>query len=81
MSWWDAAGMGGVFLMLAAYAAAAMGKLDPQRAPALIANLVGSLLVLLSLTQKFNLAAAAMEVAWFIVAAIGLVRLALRRPT
>lgn len=81
MSWWDAAGMGGVFLMLAAYAAAAMGKLDPQRAPALVANLVGSLLVLLSLTQKFNLAAAAMEVAWFIVAAIGLVRLALRRPT
>lgn len=81
MSWWDAAGMGGVFLMLAAYAAAAMGKLDPQRAPALVANLVGSLLVLLSLTQKFNLAAAAMEVAWFIVAAIGLIRLAVRRRT
>lgn len=81
MTWWDAAGMGGVFLMLAAYAAAAMGKLDPQRAPALVANLVGSLLVLLSLTQKFNLAAAAMEVAWFIVAAIGLGRLALRRRT
>jgi hypothetical protein len=42
-------------------------------------NLTGSLLVLWSLTFKFNLSAALMEGAWAVVAIYGLVRLALRR--
>lgn len=79
MTLWDAAGLAGVLMMLVAYAAAAMGRMDPQRAPALLCNLTGSLLVLLSLTQKFNMAAAVMEIAWFTVALIGLARLAFKR--
>ncbi len=79
MSLPDAAGLAGVFMMLTAYAAASLGRMDPQRAPALLCNLVGSGLVLWSLSRNFNLSATVMEVAWFLVAAVGLVRLALKR--
>jgi hypothetical protein len=79
MSWSDAAGLAGVLMMLVAYAAAAMGRMDPQRVPALMCNLVGSALVLLSLSRNFNLSAAVMESAWLLVAVAGLVRLALKR--
>jgi hypothetical protein len=80
----DGAGLAGVALILLAYAAATAGRLDPRRAPALIANLLGSLLILFSLlTDKFNLSASVMEAAWGVVALAGLARLAverLRRP-
>lgn len=75
MSLTDAAGLGGVVLILIAYAAAASGKLDPQRPAALAANLVGASLILLSLAKDFNLSAAAMEGAWALVSLAGLLRL------
>lgn len=65
--------------MLVAYAAAQTGRFDPAKAPSLLANLVGASLVMWSLTRDFNLSAFLMEAAWAVVAAIGLLRLALRR--
>jgi hypothetical protein len=79
MSLTDIAGLIGVFVMLAVYAAASAGKLDPTKAPALIGNLVGPALVLYSLSHDFNLSAAILEGAWALVAIIGLVRLAIKR--
>jgi hypothetical protein len=75
----DAAGLVGVALILAAYASAQLRWLDPLRAPALLMNLAGASLVLLSLTKRFNLAAFVMEAAWAVVALYGLLRIALRR--
>lgn len=75
----DAAGVVGVVLILVAYAGATTGRLDPKRAPALLLNLVGASLILLSLAYDFNLSAALMEGAWALVALTGLVRLALKR--
>lgn len=75
----DAAGVVGVVAMLAAYAGAQLGRLDPVKAPSLAINLVGASLVMLSLTHDFNLAAFLMEAAWAVVAAFGLIRLAIRR--
>lgn len=72
----DQAGVFGVGLVLVAYAGAAFGKLDARGWPSLALNLIGSLLILGSLTQAFNLSAALMEGAWAAVAAAGLVRLA-----
>jgi len=66
-------------MILAAYAGATSGKLDPKRAIALTLNLVGAGLILLSLSYDFNLSAVLMESAWAVVALIGLVRLALKR--
>ena len=79
MSLLDALGVVGVLLILAAYAGAQLGRLEPRRAPALLMNLVGACLILCSLLYKFNLAAALMEAAWALVALYGLGRLALRR--
>ena len=79
MSLPDAAGVFGVFLILVAYAGATSGRLHPQRAPALLLNLVGAALILVSLWFDFNLSAVIMETAWVLVAVGGLARLALRR--
>jgi hypothetical protein len=65
--------------MLFAYAGGQLGKLDMTALPALLMNLTGSLMVLWSLSFKFNLSAALMEGAWALVALYGLVKLALRR--
>ena len=79
MTAFDAAGLVGVVLILIAYAAAAWGKLDPERPLSLSANLIGASLILWSLLAgAFNLSAAVMEGAWALVAAGGLLRWALR---
>ena len=75
----DAAGLAGVLMILAAYAGATSGKLDPKRVTSLTLNLIGAGLILLSLTYEFNLSAFVMEAAWALVAVVGLLRLALRR--
>ena len=65
--------------MVFAYAASALGKLDPTRAPALLLNLVGSALVIYSLAYAWNLSSFVMEAVWFLVAVVGLVRLVMKR--
>lgn len=80
MSLADAGGLFGVFIILIAYAGAALGRLDPQRALSLFVNFAGALLILVSLlTASFNLSATAMEGAWALVSLAGLIRLALKR--
>jgi len=79
MRWSDIAGLLGVVLILAAYAAATAGRLHPKGAPSLAVNFVGASLILVSLTQSFNLSAAIVEGAWALIALVGLVRLAIGR--
>jgi hypothetical protein len=76
---WDGAGLLGVIAILVAYAGAQMRRLDPVKAPALLLNLVGAALILVSLVHDFNLSAFLMEAAWAVVAIYGLARLALER--
>ena len=69
-------------MILVAYAGAALGRLDAEGPVSLAANLVGACLILVSLLLgAFNLASTAMEGAWALVAAIGLVRWALSRKS
>ena len=75
----QAGGVLGVLLILAAYAGAQLGRLEPRQAPALVLNLTGATLILGSLAVRFNLAAALMEAAWALVALYGLIRLVLGR--
>ena len=79
MSAIDLVGVAGVALILVAYAGAQFGRLEPRRAPALLLNLVGACLILVSLAFRFNLAAVLMEAAWALVAIYGLARLLLAR--
>ena len=75
----DLLGVVGVLCILIAYAGATAKKLDPAQAPALLLNLTGALLILVSLYFDFNLSAVLMEAAWVLVAVYGLVQLALGR--
>ena len=75
----DLLGVVGVLCILIAYAGATAKKLDPARAPALLLNLSGALLILVSLYFAPNLSAILMEGAWALVAIYGLVQLALGR--
>ncbi|MBL8556539.1 MAG: hypothetical protein JNL41_19860 [Phenylobacterium sp.] len=76
----DAVGLVGVLMILVAYAAAAMGRLDANQPLSLLANLIGASLILASLLAgDFNLSATVMEGAWALVAAFGLARWALTR--
>jgi hypothetical protein len=75
----DIGGVVGVVLMLVAYALAQLGRLRVDDLPALLMNLVGASLVMLSLLFKFNLSAFLMEAAWAVVALFGLVKIALKK--
>jgi len=79
VTWPEAAGIAGVLLILIAYAGAQLERIDPLKAPALLLNLAGAGLIILSLIYDWNLPAFLMETAWAGVAGYGLVRLALRR--
>jgi hypothetical protein len=79
MNAYDVAGLLGVALILAAYAVTTVGRLDPKGAPSLAINFLGASLILLSLTQKFNLSAAIVEAAWALIALVGLIRVGLAR--
>ncbi len=70
----DLAGLCGVAAILSAYALLQMGRLA-LRAPLYSAlNLVGSSLILVSLSVDFNLPSAIIEGAWAIVSLYGLAR-------
>ncbi len=80
MSGPDIAGLVGVLLILLAYAGGVSSQLDAKKAPALLMNLVGALLILFSLYFERNLSAIVMEIAWALVALAGLLRLVVNRP-
>ncbi len=75
----DILGVLGALLILGAYAGVQFKRLDPYGLIALLLNLVGAGLVLVSLYFRFNLAAAMLEAAWAVIALIGLIRLAFSR--
>lgn len=69
-------GVAGVLMVLVAYAGIHLDRLDPKAAPALLLNLAGSVLILLSMASgDFNLPACLMEAAWALTALYGLWRL------
>lgn len=74
MTLFDVVGLAGVLLILIAYGLTVAGRADAQAPPALLLNLGGAMLILVSLARAFNLSAVVMESAWALVAAVGLVR-------
>lgn len=72
-------GLVGVGLILAAYVGVQVDRLDPKRVPSLLMNLIGSLLILWSMVNAFNLPAFLMEAAWAATALFGLGKLAAKR--
>ena len=78
----DIIGLVGSAIFLAAFAYANVAK-DLNKVVFNLANLVGAVLLLISLSVTFNLAAFVLEAAWGTIAAIGLllaIRARLRKP-
>ena len=82
MSTTDALGIVGVVSVLGAYLLLQLGRLRPEHPGFSLANAVGAALILVSLSQDFNLPATLIEVAWLLISLIGLGRTlsARRRP-
>ena len=73
----DVIGLAGSALFIAAFAYANVAK-QLNKVMFNLANLVGAVLLLISLSVSFNLAAVVLETVWGAIAAVGLV-LALRK--
>lgn len=65
-------GLMGTFCVVAAYFLMQMNKLDPKGMNFNLINLVGAILLLISLTVHFNLASVVIELFWIIASLIGI---------
>lgn len=65
-------GMIGTFFIVAAYLLMQLDKLDPKGMNFNLINLVGAILLLISLMVHFNLASVVIEVFWIIASIIGI---------
>jgi len=78
-SWHDFLGNIGVILILGTYLLLQMQKMSATTPVFSILNGLGAILILVSLTQRFNLSAFIIESAWLLISLYGLARsLALR---
>lgn len=74
----DAIGLAGSALFIAAFAYANVSK-HLNKVLFNLANLIGAILLLISLSVSFNLAATVLEVVWGAIAAAGLIAALLKR--
>lgn len=77
--WHDFLGNVGVLLILASYLLLQMQRVSAESWVFSFANGLGALLVLVSLTQEFNLSAFVMELVWLVISIYGLRSWFLRR--
>lgn len=81
VTWYDALGLFGVGLILAAYFALQAGRAQAHGLDYQLANLVGASLVLVSLIHEFNLSAFVIETAWVLISLYGIVKARRERRT
>ena len=67
-------GMVGVFLVLFAYFSMQIGKMDAEKLKFSLINLVGSVLILVSLCYHLNVPSLVIEIAWMLISAYGVFR-------
>ena len=72
--WFDLVGNFGVLLMVVAYLLLQLEKLSGSALSYLLLNVVGALLVMISLMFRFNLSAFLMEAFWLLISLYGLAK-------
>ena len=78
LQWHDWVGSLGVLIIVAAYLWLQIGKISGQNVVFSGANLLGSMLILVSLYFNFNFSAVLIEIFWIVISLFGLV-MGLRR--
>jgi hypothetical protein len=79
-SWFDLVGNVGVLLMVIAYLLLQLEKLSGSALSYLLLNAVGAIMVMVSLTFRFNLSAFLMEAFWLLISLYGLAKPVFSRP-
>jgi hypothetical protein len=79
-SWFDLVGSVGVLLMVIAYLLLQLEKLSSSALSYLLLNVVGAVLVIISLMFRFNLSAFLMEAFWLLISLYGLTKPLFSRP-
>lgn len=74
LAWYDWVGLLGTFMILAAFFGLQAGRLDGNRLPYQLLNLLGAGGVLVSLLGQFNVSVFLLEVAWMLIALYGIGR-------
>lgn len=74
LAWHDLTGLVGVALVLLSYFGLQAGKMRGDGIIYQSMNLVGALLILLSLVNDFNLSAAVVELSWVVITLYGMIR-------
>lgn len=70
----DSVGLVGVAFYIGAYAALQIGLLRGSGTPYTILNMIAAMLVLVSLTNNFNLSSAVIQITWIAISVFGLTR-------
>jgi len=73
-SWSDLIGNVGVLLMVIAYLLLQLEKLSSSAASYLLLNALGAIMVMISLSFRFNLSAFLMEAFWLLISLYGLTK-------
>ena len=71
-SWPDLIGYAGVFMVLVAYTLLQARRMDGNGILYPLINLIGAILILISLMYKPNMPAIVMEAAWVVVSVVGI---------
>ena len=74
IAWYDVVGTGGVVLILVAYFLMQTEKWSAQSLSYSVVNLIGSLMITVSLIYSFNLSSFIIEIAWIATSVYGIVR-------
>lgn len=74
IAWYDVLGTTGVVMILVAYFLLQTEKLSGQSVGYSVVNLVGSLMIAVSLLYAFNLSSFIIEIAWIAISIYGIVR-------
>ena len=77
LSVYQVAGLVGFASYMASYGALQFGLIRGDGVVYTLANLAAALLVLVSLSEAFNLSSALIQIAWIVISLAGLTRLAL----
>ena len=72
--WFDAVGITGVAIILVVYYLLQVERMKSDDLIYSVTNLIGALLIVVSLYYRFNLASFIIEVFWILISLIGIVR-------
>jgi len=73
MHWFDVSGMIGVALIIVTYAAVQARKMEATHISYSLTNLIGAVMILISLLYNFNLASFIIEIFWILISLWGIV--------